>query len=146
MDDAPEGNPTEGSGRGSVSAPTSFTISGDVRGAMTPGSRVPLNLSLSNPNDFEVVVDTITVTVRDVEARRSDSDHPCSVADFEVRQIPRSVVLRLGREGTQDLSGLSLARDHWPAVGMLNRPVNQDGCKGAVLTLGYEATGVGVRR
>lgn len=141
-----DGTSTTGAGHGSVHGPAPFAISGDVGGAMTPGALVPLDLALENPNDFEVAVEGITVTVQDVNAPRADTNHPCSVVDFEVRQVPGSVVLSLDGNRTQDLSGLGLRRDHWPAVGMLDRSVNQDGCKGAVLTLGYEATGAEVRR
>ena len=140
------GTSTKDSGSGSVHGPMSFTISGEVRGALAPGSMVPVDLSLENPNDFELDVEGITVTVRDVDAPRADTNRPCSVADFAVRQVPGSVVLSLGGKRTQDLSGLGLARGDWPAVGMLNRPINQDGCREAVLTLGYEANGVEVRR
>lgn len=140
------GTSATGSGSASAPAPTTFTISGNLSGAIAPGAMVPLDLSLENPNDFGIEIQAIIVTVRDVEAPRADPDHPCSVADFMVRQVPGSVVLSLGGRRTRDLSGLGVARDHWPAVGMLNRPVNQDGCKGAVLSLGYDATGVEARR
>ena len=71
----------------------------------------------SRPELFSV--QAIIVTVRDVEAPRAEPDHPC---------------------------GLGVARDHWPMVCILNRPVNQDGCEGRALTLDYDATGVEVRR
>lgn len=142
----PEGGSADALGSVSLGAPVSFAISGDASGAMAPGSTVPLNLSLDNPHDSDLEVEAITVSVRDVDAPRADADRPCGLADFEVRQIPGPVVLSLGRQRTQDLSDVGLARRHWPAVVMLDRPVNQDGCKGAVLTLDYEATGVRVRR
>jgi hypothetical protein len=41
---------------------------------------------------------------------------------------------------------MDLADESWPAVGMVDRPVNQDGCKGASVTLRYEASGVEVPR
>lgn len=141
-----DGSSTTGAGHGSAHGPAPFMISGDISGEITPGAMVPLDLSLENLNDFDLIIEGIIGNVQDVDAPRVDPAHPCSVADFEVRQVPESASLSLHGNRTQDLSGPGLARDRWPAVGMLNRLVNQDGCKQAVLTLGYEATGVGVRR
>ena len=137
---------TAGAGHGSAHGPAPFMTSGDINGEITPGAVVPLDLSFENLNDFDLIIEGIIVTVQDVDAPRADPDHPCSVADFVVRRVPANASLRLDGNRTQDLSGLGLARDRWPAVGMVNRLVNQDGCKHAVLRLGYEATGVGVHR
>jgi hypothetical protein len=68
------------------------------------------------------------------------------VADFDVRQLSGHIAVTLRASREDDLNGMGVARGHWPAVGMLDRPVNQDGCKGAFLTLGYEASGVEVQR
>jgi hypothetical protein len=137
----------EASGTGVVRGPaSSLTISGDASSPIEPGLMVPLDLSLDNPNDFDLSIERITVTVQKVVAPRADADHPCSAADFEVRQFSGGVVLSLPGNHTGALSGLGLARDHWPAVGMVNTSVNQDGCKGASLTLGYHASGVEVHR
>lgn len=137
---------TNGSGNGSLQAPSSFTISGDVRGEMTLGAMVSLDLSLVNPNDFDLVIDRITVTVQAVEAPRADTKHPCTVADFKVRPLTGGVPPRLAANASERLSAMGVARSHQPAVGMLERPVNQDGCQGAVLTLGYEASGAELDR
>jgi hypothetical protein len=39
------------------------------------------------------------------------------------------------------LSDLDVPDHDRPAIGMHDRPVNQDGCKAAVITLAYEASG-----
>lgn len=140
----PLGRSAGETGDGRVGDLSAFTISGDVGNAITPGVMAPLDLSLDNPNDRDLVVDRITVTVTDVDAPQADADHPCSVADFDVRQLADGIAVTLLASGMDDLSGLGVARGDWPAVGMLNRPVNQDGCKGAFLTLSYEARGVEV--
>jgi hypothetical protein len=61
-----------------------------------------------------------------------------------VRQLPTDVVLRLEANDAQTLSEMDVSPGRRPALGMLDRPVNQDGCKGAFLTLGYQASGVEV--
>lgn len=142
----PEGRAAAATGVGSLSTPSSFMISGDVIRPITPGELVALDLRLENTNDLDLRIDRITVAVVDVDAPQSDKRHPCSAADFEVRQLSGSVVLRLAGYSTDSLSGLKLPEANWPAVGMLNRPVNQDGCKGASLTLNYEASGTEVTR
>lgn len=140
----PGGRPIAGTGSGPVGGPSSFTISGDIRDEIVPGAHQPLDLSLDNPNGFGLVVDRITVTVMDVDAPQSDADHPCSAADFYVRQPAAGIAVTVRADRVDDLSGLGVARGDLPAVGLLDRPVNQDGCKGAFLTLGYEARGVEV--
>lgn len=126
--------------------PLSVTISGRVEGVIAPGTTAPLNLSFENPNDFPLALGDVAVTVDDIEAPQADERHPCSVDDYAVRQIAGDVVLMIGGEGLEDLRELGLARDHWPALRMVDRPLNQDGCKGATLTLSYEATGTELSR
>jgi hypothetical protein len=140
----PSAGPADGTGVGAIGR--SITIRGDIEGAIVPGSMVPLNLSFANRNSFSVTVDRVAVRLRSVRAPGADAAHGCGRADFTVRQLPRTVELRLASESTQRLSAMGLSPSRWPAVGMLDRPVNQDGCKGAVLTLDYEASGLEVPR
>ena len=59
---------------------------------------------------------------------------PCIRADFRIRQMPvRTLAVPSGRITT--LFDLGVRRHDWPRLTMLNRPVNQDGCKGALLKL-----------
>lgn len=39
------------------------------------------------------------------------------------------------------LSELRISREMWPAVVTVNRDANQNGCVGATLTLGFNASG-----
>jgi hypothetical protein len=137
---------TDAPRQGSVRAPSSITISGDLLRPISPGELVPIDLRLDNTSDFDLAIDRITVAVVGIDAPRADVDHPCSAADFEVRQLSGGVVLRIAGKSAGNLSGMDLAEESWPAVGMVDRPVNQDGCKGASVTLRYEASGVEVPR
>jgi len=38
---------------------------------------------------------------------------------------------------TVTLSGLGVASARWPQIQLVDRPFNQDGCKGATVHLGY---------
>ena len=137
---------TEGPDDGSVRTPSSFTISGDVSRPITPGALVALDLTLDNTNDLDLTIDRITVAVVGIDAPQADVDHPCSAADFEVRELSGGGRLRLAGNSAANLSELDVSEENRPAVGMLNRPVNQDGCKGASLTLNYEASAKEVAR
>jgi hypothetical protein len=142
----PVGRSTDVTGHDSVRAPSSFTISGDVRRPISPGEVVPIDLRLDNTSDLDLAIDHITVVVVGVDAPRADADHPCSAADFDVRQLSGGVVLRIVANSAESLSAMDLPNENWPAVSMVDRPVNQDGCKGASLTLRYEASGMEVPR
>ena len=132
--------------RAALGTTSSFTISGDITGSIRPGVMLPLDLSLKNPNDRKLSVDNIKVSVRTIEAPRATAALPCTAADFEVRQIGGGVAaLPLEAKGSKKLSQLDVVPEQRPALGMKNRPVNQDGCQGATLTLGYQANGVEVK-
>ena len=134
------------SGVGGVHGSSSITITGDTEGLLVPGSTLPIDLSLDNPNDFDYTVQHLTVTVSAVHAPQSSTNRPCSPADFAVSPLAEGIEFTIG-SGTEDsLSGLAVAQDNWPTVGMINRPVNQNGCKGATLTLDYDASGTEVDR
>jgi hypothetical protein len=127
--ESPKGNPIETSG---------FMIGGGVRQPLVPGSRVPVNLRLTNTMHVNLRVNRLTITVTDVRTggRRST----CRPADFVVRpaRLDRPVRLDAGARGT--LRSLRLARWRWPRVGMLNLPVNQNDCKGVELTLSFDGS------
>jgi hypothetical protein len=114
--EAADGVPVETSG---------FMIGGDVRRPLVPGSRVPVNLRLTNTMHHDLRVNRLTITV---------TGRP---ADFVVRpaRLDRPVRLDAGVRGT--LRSLRLAPWRWPRIGMLNLPVNQDDCKGVELTLSF---------
>jgi len=119
----------------------SFTIKGDAAGLISPGVMAPLDLLLTNPQGVPMSVTDLSVTVRRVSAPNADDAHPCVVGDFTVEQASRNLEITLPARATSALSRLGVARASLPAVGMLKRSVNQDGCKGASLTLGYAASG-----
>lgn len=141
-------DPTAGStaadgtgGAGLRESSASFTIEGNATEPISPGVRAPLDLKLTNPHDVRLSVTELSVTVRDVSAPNADQVHPCEVGDFAVDQASSSLELSLAARSTSTLSDLGLPSAKRPHVGMLDRPVDQDGCKGASLTLAYTASG-----
>jgi hypothetical protein len=137
---------TGGGGAGSGGArlggsSASFTIHGDAAAPLSPGVRAPLDLQLTNPQDVPLSVTDLRVTVQSVSAPNADEGHPCADRDFAVDQASSGLRITLAGRSTSILSDLGVSRAKQPQVGMLNRAANQDGCKGASLTLAYTASG-----
>jgi hypothetical protein len=129
-----------------VESPASVAIGGRTAGLLRPGAMVPLDLSFDNSHDHSVILDEVTVTVTGIDAPRADDQHPCTLEDFVVRQLSGSHSLVLDGDTVSTLSDLDVADRDWPAVGMRARPVDQDGCKDAVISLAYDASGAEARR
>ena len=131
-----------GSGSGQIALPSQiFTISGDLADPSSPGVLVPLDLSITNPYDDVLRVSGVVVTVDAVDAPRATTDLPCSTADFVVQQLDAGAALQIMPGETRSLSQLGIPEDGWPQVGMTDAESNQDGCKGATLSLEYAGTG-----
>jgi hypothetical protein len=125
-----------------VSTPVSgsgFTIGGSLSGLFYPGLSQPLNLSLTNPNSFDLSITNLTVSVQVVSAPNANATHPCSAADYTVQQFS-AYPIRLLTSRTRTLSELGYTSAQWPQVTMLDTTSNQDGCKGASLKLTYTGT------
>lgn len=136
-----------GTGEARLADPSvSFRIAGDTRRPLAPGVRAPVNVELTNPHGFRILVTDLRVSVRRVQAPRANASHPCSRRDFEVDQLGTRRAFLIGPTATRTLRGLNVVRARWPHVGMVDRPVNQDGCKAARLTLRYTADGTNIRR
>lgn len=136
------GDGTGGADLGAWSAPV--TIDGHAIEPISPGVMVPLDLEFVNPHDVDMSVTDLSVTVQGVSAPRADANHPCAVDDFAVDQVSISLKITLAASGTGTLHSLDVSRAAWPRVGMLKRSVNQDGCKGALLTIAYTASATSV--
>lgn len=120
-----------------------FTITGDLVGLLTPGTAIPLDLRITNSSD-----QTLRLTRLDVAVTGVDGAHRgCPVVpNFAV--IPFSGDtrrLQVPPRSSRSLSDL-VRRSAWPRVVMVETGRNQDGCKGAHLTLTYTAAAEGMER
>ena len=113
-------------------------ITGTVDSELSPGVSVPIELGLANPFPRALNLRRVQVSILRITAPHADAAHPCTVADFGVRQMRRGV-LRIPARRYVGLAELGLPVEDWPQLTMLDRPVNQDGCKDASLTLRYRA-------
>ena len=114
-----------------------FAISGNADGALYPGSAaVYMNLSLTNPNSVTIYVTSLTVALS-ISATHS-GPNPCTPSDFDVTHLQYTggypIVLP---PGTKTLSQLGYTQFQQPSIRMLDRPLNQDACKGATLNFTY---------
>lgn len=109
-----------------------FGISGDLGALLSPGRNEPLDLRLTNPNDFTIKVSELSVAIRP-----TTSNPGCGADNYAVTQYRGPYPLTLP-PGTTSLAGLVSDRSLWPQIGMLDRPTNQDACKLARLTLDYD--------
>ncbi len=137
-----EGSSGSGSQQTTMVNQSHFAIGAEPMEPMSPGVRVPLDLRLQNTNHTSMSVTDVKVVVRGVDAPNSTELLPCLVEDFTVDQVADDLDLTLPPGKTSSLSGLSLPSGQWPQVGLLNTSVNQDGCKGATLTLDFTGSGV----
>lgn len=122
-----------------------FTISGNLPGTLAPGRPpLPLNLTLHNPNTTSLSVTNLTVTLsRITQSSSAPAGSTCGAIDYALMQYSGAYPLTVAAGQTATLSALG-ASDNWlPHLGMIDRPVSQDGCKGAVLTLTYSGSGQG---
>jgi hypothetical protein len=124
-------------------AEANFTISGDLPGSLEPGLSQPLDLALTNPGPSEISISHLLVSIESIHARQADEAHPCTLEDFSVAQFSGAYGFKLGAAETSRLSELGFPEKRLPRVTMLDRPVNQDGCKRASLTFSYSGTSTG---
>jgi len=120
-----------------------FAISGNLAGSLAPGVALPLDLTLTNPNSQKLSITNLTVTIKSVTKAANAPAGACSTTDYAVTQYSGPYPLSVGAGGTTTISTLVSNRAKWPQVRMLNTSSNQNGCKGATVTLAYSGAGSG---
>ena len=103
-----------------------------------------MDLTLTNPNGVALAITRLTVRVSDV--RVTNGRGLCTRADFEVHQFSGAYGFVVSASHTATLTELGIPGEYWPRLVMINRPVNQDGCKRAAITLSFRGRTVGVER
>ena len=81
----------------------------------------------------------VRVRITAVVAPNADAAHPCTAADFAIRQMPRRTVLRVPAGRTTGLAAMHIPIAAWPRLTLVDRALNQDGCKHAEVRLRFEA-------
>jgi hypothetical protein len=118
-----------------------FPITGNAAKALSPGRSAPINVRFTNRRRSALRVTQLRVSVRKVLAPNADVRHPCTLRDFIVTQVRHGFTVTVPARSTRTLSRMHVRRSAWPRVGMVSRSTNQDGCKGASLTLAFVGSG-----
>ena len=127
---------TTGSGSGSAAVGTSTAVIVTQLGtitAMTPGSTAQaVDFRINNPAATNQTIASVLVSIFDVTGPNITGGNPCTAADFTLVQ-PNAINADL-TPGNHDYqpSGATLA--------MKNTASNQDGCKGATVSLAFAAS------
>jgi hypothetical protein len=127
-----------GTGGGSVNQPSpSYAISGTLSQQLRPGDVYPLDLTLTNLGSAAMTVVDLHVAISHVSAPNATPSRPCTVNDFAATQVANGFSVALGSFESTSLSARGIPSSQWPQISMLNTAANQDGCKGATLTLSF---------
>jgi hypothetical protein len=118
-----------------------FDIEGDATGPIAPGVQVPIELRFINKHPSAMTISDLQVSLQSLSAPSATAHHPCSVDDYALTQMPDRIEWSVPANTTLSLEQLGVQRQEWPQITMRDRASNQDGCKGATLTLGYTARG-----
>jgi hypothetical protein len=128
---------------GSSQIDRSFAIGGELTEPLEPGHAAALDLVLTNSDPSPLSVLSLGVRIAAITAPRANADFPCTTDDFSVEQFSGAYPLMVPASSTQSLTDLGVPGAELPQVVMLNRPVNQNGCRGASLRFDFGGTGTG---
>lgn len=119
-----------------------FTISGNAASPLYPLNMAsppqPLNLTITNPNNFSIKITSLTVTVQSVTKAAGAPAGPCAPDDYKGNAYSGAGFI--APPGTSTLASNVVPVAQWPSIGMYNTTSNQDGCKRATIKLAYAGT------
>src|SRR5262245_53840040 len=116
-------------------------ITGRVQRPLSPGVTSPITVRFNNSYPKAVAMQRVRVKIASIAAPHADASHRCTRLDFRIHQMPRRT-LRIPAHRVIDLAALGVPVANWPTLAMRNLPYNQDGCKGATLTLRFRTARV----
>jgi hypothetical protein len=116
-----------------------FGIDGTLSRTLTPGATVPINVRITNPHFYPIVVSAVSVRiVRVTPAHKGDH---CGADNFTLIQgAPLTVRLGAYTKTTLHSSGADAAA--LPSIRLTGEQSRlENGCQGATIQLGYSAAG-----
>ena len=132
--------PGTGQGNGGLQP---FAIAGNVEGPLQLGAPRPIDLQITNPNTSPLVITDLIASVSAVSAPQATPSLPCTVGDFSVQAFSGPLPLTVPASSTRSLAELGVPTAQWPQISIIDLPTNQDGCRGASLTLAYGGMATG---
>ncbi|MGN6609330.1 MAG: hypothetical protein ACTHMS_20245 [Jatrophihabitans sp.] len=119
---------------------SNITLAGSVTRQLAPGLSAPLDVSITNPNNFDVVVSNLQITVNPRTTKAGQSNPQCDgPTNLKITQFS-GAAFKVKESRTLTLSALGIAQSQWPVVTMPDLPTNQDACKSTTFTYTYAAT------
>jgi hypothetical protein len=109
-----------------------FRVDAVTVSGLAPDASAAFEVSVTNPNSVALVISALTAVIGEVRAAGA-----CGAADFTLRQYSGGYGFVVGAHRTATLGQLGIAAPLWPQITMVNRNVNQDGCRNAVVTIRF---------
>ena len=121
---------------------TGFTLSGDVTQLLSPGTTAALNVKITNPFNYDILITAVTVTVQHATTKNGQPNPTCDGTTnlIVTRQFSGTSPLKVKADRTVSLSDLGIPQSQWPQLLMPDLPTNQDACKGTTTKFTYSAT------
>jgi hypothetical protein len=121
-----------GTGSASTSEPDVITVNqtSTVSDLYPGGPTQALSGDFGNPNPGSIFVGAISAAISEVTGPNIGPGAPCSAADYQLNGFPLTV-------NTQIPPGSGVGSWSGGSLQMLNTASNQNGCKGATVTIGY---------
>lgn len=117
-----------------------FSISGGLARPMAPGVTQPLDLVITNANDFAIEVSRIAATVQDATTKDGGLNRACVGSKHMSVSRAFTGPVVVPANATKSLSQLGTSGEQWPLISMLNLTSNQDACKDTMFELTYAGT------
>lgn len=118
---------------------STFGIDGNTSRALLPGSTAPINVRITNPHFYPIVVSQLTVRIASITPGHHGA--VCRPSNFTVTQA-HGFTVRLAANSTISMKNISPGTDGWPSLHLRSNTAKlDDGCQGATIKLAYSAAG-----
>jgi hypothetical protein len=116
-----------------------FEIDGNLSRSLMPGSTVPINIRISNPHFYPIVVSDVNVRI--VRITPAHKGQTCSARNFTIVQAKpfRVSIAAFSSTTTRAIASRTAAMPSIRLTGTQSKLEN--GCQGAKIQLGYSASG-----
>jgi hypothetical protein len=118
---------------------STFGIGGQTSRSLLPGTSATINVRISNPHFYPIVISDLTVRVASVTP--AHKGETCRPSNFTIRQAKDFRVV-LDANTTVTLSSKTISPSRLPDLQLTrDRSKLDDGCQGATVNLAYAASG-----
>jgi hypothetical protein len=116
-----------------------FGIDGSIKGALNPGSTMPINVRISNPHFYPLYVRNLTVRIASITT--AHKGETCRVSNYTLTQ-PKHFSERLAPFSSIAMQAITSKTSEWPSLHLIGDLSKIDnGCQGATINLAYSASG-----